>query len=168
MLMAKTISLFRCLGKSIRQPGRLLAVLNDELAETASRGMFVTMVAGVVDPASGEVAFANAGHQPPLLRNRDGLYREALESSPPLGILPGMTFDEQRLSLDGGRLYLFTDGVTEGLTDEGGMLGLSGLKARLDGSSSWSPGDQLDHVAAALIRPGSRLHDDMTMLVIGQ
>ncbi|MGE5384509.1 MAG: PP2C family protein-serine/threonine phosphatase [Betaproteobacteria bacterium] len=166
MLMAKTISLFRCLGKSEHDPARLLAILNDEIAETASRGMFVTMAAGVFDPASGEMVFANAGHQPPLLRARDGTYRELEEASPPLGVMAGMDYATQRLRLDGGRLYLFTDGVTEGYT-EGGMLGLDGLKALLDRLAGLPAAGQLACVAEVLTASGKRLHDDLTLLAIG-
>jgi len=167
MLMAKTISLFRCLGKTEHDPARLLSTLNDEIAETASRGMFVTMAAGVFDPASGEVVFANAGHQPPLFRSHTGEYRELEESSPPLGVLSGMSYAVQRLRLDGGRLYLFTDGVTEGWAEEGRMLELDGLKALLDKQSSQPASEQLAAVSAALVRPGVRLRDDLTLLVIG-
>ena len=167
LLMAKTISLFRCLGKTLHSPARLLATLNNELAETASRGMFVTMAAGIYNPASGEIIFANAGHQPPLLRACTGNYRELEEASPPLGILAGMSYAEQSLHLAGGRLYIFTDGVTEGHAEDGTMLGLNGLKILLDRHCQEAGADQLAHVAAALQRPGSRLHDDLTLLVIG-
>ena len=167
MLMAKTISLFRCLCKTVHDPSRLLSMLNNELAETASRGMFVTMAAGVFDPTSGEVVFANAGHQPPLYRSRAGAYSELEESSPPLGIVSGMDYADQRLQLDGGRLYLFTDGVTEGWEEDGSMLELSGLKTLLDKHSALPPADQLACVAEALVRPGVRLRDDLTLLVIG-
>ena len=167
MLMAKTISLFRCLGKTVHEPARLLAMLNDELAETASRGMFVTMAAGVFDPASGEVIFANAGHQPPLYRSANGVFRELLESSTPLGIVSGMDYADQRLQLDGGRLYVFTDGVTEGWEADGRMLELAGLQGLLDKYAAQPPARQLAGVADALARPGVRLRDDLTLLVIG-
>ena len=167
MLMAKTISLFRCLCKTVHEPSQLLATLNNELAETASRGMFVTMAAGVFDPASGEIVFANAGHQPPLYRSRLGAYCELEESSPPLGIVSGMDYADQRLQLGGGRLYLFTDGVTEGWEEDGSILELAGLKTLLDKHSCLPPADQLACVAEALVRPGVRLRDDLTLLVIG-
>lgn len=168
MLMAKTISLFRCLGKTCDDPARLLATLNDEIVETASHGMFVTMVAGVLDPACGEVRFANAGHQPPLYRDRDGGYREIEAECPPLGILPGMAFVEQRLMLAGGCLYVFTDGVSEGQKADGGMLGVDGLKALLDARSDEPPAQQLAGVADALHQPGMRLFDDLTLLAVGR
>ncbi len=167
MLMAKTISLFRCLGKAEHDPARLLALLNDEIVETASHGMFVTMAAGLFDPSSGELTFANAGHQPPLYRNRQGGYRELEESSPPLGIMPGLDCVRQCVQLDGGRLYVFTDGVTEGWAEAGEMLGLDGLKGLLDAHAGLAPADQLTCVADALVHPGARLRDDLTLLVIG-
>ncbi len=64
LLMAKTASLFRCLAKTVHKPGELLARLNDEVCETATRGMFVTMAAGVYDSEIGTLVLANAGHDP--------------------------------------------------------------------------------------------------------
>lgn len=167
MLMAKTISLFRCLGKSVLDPARLLAILNEEIAETARFGMFVTMAAGIFDPANGEVIFANAGHQPPLQRSAGGDYREIDASGPPLGVLAGMDYTVQRLQLAGGRLYVFTDGVTEGHDESGAMLELAGLKRLLERNAALPAAAQLTAVAAALNRPGARLHDDLTLLAIG-
>ncbi len=167
LLMAKTIALFRCLGKSEHDPARLLAVLNDEIAETARFGMFVTMVAGVFDPASGELVWANAGHQPPLWRSAGGEYREFDAAGVPLGVLAGMGYEEQRLRLAGGRLFIFTDGATEGYDEHGAMLGLAGLQALFERHAGLPPGDQLAAVTAALARPGVRLHDDLTLLAIG-
>ena len=96
-----------------------------------------------------------------------GAYCELEESSPPLGIVSGMDYADQRLQLDGGRLYLFTDGVTEGWEEDGSMLELAGLKTLLDKHSRLPSADQLARVAEALVRPGVRLRDDLTMLVIG-
>ena len=167
MLMAKTISLFRCLGKTVHDPARLLAMLNDEIVETASRGMFVTMAAGIFDPQNGVLEFANAGHQPPLLRSCAGEYCEIEESSPPLGIVSGMEYTVQKVVLDGGRLYVFTDGVTEGWAEDGKMLELAGLKMLLDQHAGLPMADQLVRISEVLTRPGVRLRDDLTLLVIG-
>lgn len=168
MLMAKTIALFRCLGKVVPDMATLLVRLNDEIAETASHGMFVTMVAGVFDPVRGEIAFANAGHQPPLLRAADGSYREIEAECPPLGIMPDVVFVEQRVRLDGGRLFVFTDGVTEGRTASG-MLGLDGLTQLLDRHAAEGAEAQLAAVSETLLGStgGRRLHDDLTMLAVG-
>lgn len=168
MLMAKTIALFRCLGKTAGDLAALLATLNDEVAETARKGMFVTMVVGIFDPESGDIRLANAGHQPPLFRAADGSYREIEAECPPLGVMAGVVFVEQTLALAGGRLFVFTDGVTEGKVGDG-MLGLDGLMALLDRHAGDGAGAQLAAVSAALIdgSGGHRLHDDLTMLAIG-
>jgi len=166
LLMAKTIALLRCLGKRESDPARLLAQLNDEIAETARLGMFVTMIAGIYEPASGTIALANAGHQPALWRRGDGSYAEIDGGGPPLGVLSGVEYATQRIALEDGRLYLYTDGVTEGRTAQGTMLELSGLQTLLERHPG-SPQEQLEAVAAALTHPGRRLHDDLTLMVLG-
>ena len=167
LLMAKTISLLRCLGKAALPPGQLLARLNEELCETTRRGVFVTLVAGLYDPASGKVVLAGAGHPPPLRRTPDGQWTAFAAEAPPLGIVPGIDFPETRLSLDGGRLYVYSDGVSEGHTASGSMLGADGLRALLEGCADADPAAQVAAIASALARPGARLHDDLTVLVLG-
>lgn len=164
LLMAKTIGLFHCLAKSILQPGALLAAINDELAETASRGMFVTMVAGNYDPDGDAAVFANAGHQPPLLRDAAGGFREFEALEPPLGIVPGMVFSERTLALEGGSLYLFTDGLTEGRIEDGSPFGVAGVKQLVGELAARPMPQRLDGLVERLRRNGAPLHDDVTVL----
>lgn len=172
LMMAKAISLYRCLGKSILSPARLLNLINAEICETATRGMFVTLVGGIYDPATGVVTLANAGHEPPLVRSRDGSYQALEADAPPLGILvnPGSeeAFPEVQMHLDGGALYIVTDGVTEGYTDSATKteLGVDGLKAILDEMSDKAPMDRLRAVASALEPGPNGLRDDLTAVVI--
>ena len=63
--------------------------------------------------------------------------------------------------------YLLRFLIVQGRSENGGMLGLSGLQALLDQHAILPPAEQLERVAGALIRPGERLHDDLTLLVIG-
>ena len=113
LLMAKTASLYRCLAKTTESPGALLATLDREICETATRGIFVTMLAGLYDPARGEVTLANAGHEPALLHGLDGEFVSLPASAPPLGIEAGGEFPEIRVSMKGGTLYVCSDGLTE-------------------------------------------------------
>ncbi len=169
LMMAKTASLLRCLGKSIPEPGRLLRLVNAEVCETATRGMFVTLVHGVYDPESGHVRLANAGHEPPLFVGADGSVVAIGAEAPPLGISPILAgddgFPECELDLDGGALFVFTDGVTEGYLDGGGELGIDGLKAMI-GRAAGRPQSILDEVSTRLGGTGHPLRDDLTMLVI--
>src|SRR6185436_14590906 len=85
LLMAKTASLFRCLGKTIRAPARLLSILNREICETTSSGM---------------LRFANAGHLPPIVRKPHTGFRSFEASAPPLGILREAIFPEEEVRLE--------------------------------------------------------------------
>jgi len=172
LLMAKTASLFRCLGKEDLRPGRLLQRINAEVCETALRGMFVTMVVGTYDPASGRLVLANAGHEPPLLHGVDGTFTALGAGAPPVGIPPELTgggpVPEEVYHLDGGALYIFTDGATEGYVAPGEELGADGFQTMMeDGvTQGLSPQDRIDRVADRLTASGENLRDDITVLVI--
>lgn len=170
LLMAKTASLLRCLGKSIKEPGRLLAIVNDEICETATRGMFVTLVHGVYDPACGYVRLANAGHEPPLILSKDGAFKAIDAEAPPLGIAPSMlgaeSFPETDFNLNDGKLFVFTDGVTEGYIAKGEELGVDGLKAILTDPDMPTMAEMLSSIAAKIGGFGTALRDDVTIIGI--
>lgn len=165
LLMAKTSSLFHCLGKSQTSPSKLLAMINNEVHENSTRGMFVTMVGGIFDPTNGEIILANAGHQPPLLQHAAGQFEEILGQSPPLGILPDIEFPETKLQLADGSLYIYTDGVTES-HQNGQMLGEEGLQDMINSHRDKPAAARLEAMFASLQRDGRLLHDDVTILVI--
>ena len=74
-----------------------------------TRGMFVTIAVGLLDPEKGTVRIAAAGHPPTLLRDADGSWHEVASGAPPLGIEPfSEAPPEVELSLSGASLYLFT------------------------------------------------------------
>ena len=167
LLMAKTISLFRCLGKRIETPAKLLEAINAELCETATRGMFVTMVAGHYQTANGTVCLANAGHQPPLLRGRDRSYTSLPASAPPLGILPSIRLADEPVDLDGGELYLFTDGLTEYRYTSGEQLEVSGLIQLIEALAEAPLAQRLQTLLETLDQDaGWEARDDLTVLAI--
>ncbi|MCW8969835.1 MAG: PP2C family protein-serine/threonine phosphatase, partial [Rhodospirillales bacterium] len=170
LLMAKTCSLFHCLGKVQPEPGRLLAKINAEICETATRGRFVTMVIGVFDPADGTVRLSNAGHEPPLhYRGADG-YVDFPATAAPLGIAADIVgeegFPEETIELNGGALYLFTDGVTEGRLADGNTLEVEGLKEILAVTSGLSLAERLNVVSERFGSGGAELRDDVTIIGI--
>lgn len=171
LLMAKTSSLFRCLAKSAEHPGQLLNAINNEMCETNSRGMFVTMVGGLFDPKTGVVRLTNAGHEPPLHFDfRTERFTSIPADGPPLGIAPGIAgpegFPVTEWKLAGGMLYIFTDGLTEATTFGGGMLGIDGVRALIRDHAEQAPELRLRNISGAVKLPGQSLRDDLTLLVV--
>jgi len=115
LLMAKASSLYHCLGKTVQSPAKIMEVINEELVEHTTRGMFITMVGGIYNPATGSVTLSNAGHLPVIQRTQDGEYLEYESRTLPLGIMGDQVFEEVTFSLAGSSLYLYTDGLSEGL-----------------------------------------------------
>jgi sigma-B regulation protein RsbU (phosphoserine phosphatase) len=171
LLMAKTSSLFRCLAKSAENPGQLLNAINNELCETNSHGMFVTMVGGLFHPGTGVLRLTNAGHEPPLHFDIATERFTAIPAdAPPLGIAQDIAgpdgFPVTELYLAGGMLYVFTDGLTEATTFGGGMLGIDGVRALIRDHAEESPDLRLKAIAGAVKLPGQSLRDDLTLLVV--
>lgn len=172
LLMAKTASLFRCLGKTIHQPGRLMALINDEICETSTRGMFVTMIGGIFDPRSGIVRIANAGHEPALFFDHDGACTPFEAEAPPLGITTfladGDRYPENEFNIGKGSFYIFTDGVTEGYLEDGSELQVEGLtKILMDGRDK-SAAARLNDVVDVIQSSGKPIRDDTTLLCLEQ
>ena len=86
LLMSKASSLYRCLSKTNFSAADLLFQLNNEICETISRGMFVTMLIGIYDSNKKELLLSSAGHEPPIIFSKDGKFTNYAEAGPPLGI----------------------------------------------------------------------------------
>ena len=151
--------------------GQAVENVNAELVENNDACMFVTMWVGVLDYETGHVIYVNAGHNPPLLwqegtgwswlRERSGL---------PLGLIDGGTYNA--CSLDcraGGRLLLYTDGVTEAMSKDGELYGedrLEVLLGKIADDASLSPEALVKAVRAdvASFARGAEQSDDITVL----
>ena len=165
LLMAKSASLFRCLCKGIHDPAKLLSMLNLEIAETAIRGMFVTMLIGVYEPESGEVLLANAGHPPALQMSENGLVAEYPAGAPPLGIDPGGVFPTYKFMLRNDCLYLYTDGLLEArIADQ--RLEREGLLQLLQTHAQVPLRERATAIAHAVLDVGGHIDDDLTIVII--
>jgi sigma-B regulation protein RsbU (phosphoserine phosphatase) len=166
LLMAKTSSLFRCLGKHMHDPALLLELINQELCETSVHGMFVTMIAGLYDPADGSLSLVNAGHPPALLLGPADALVEVAAQAPPLGISPAVSFGNTELQLRGASLYLFSDGVSEMRLPDGDMLGVGGLVQVLRGLAKLPPRQRVQTLVARLTERVEEVRDDVTVLLL--
>jgi len=166
LLMTKASSLLRHLAKTITDPGELLARVNDELCETVTRGMFITIVSGFIDTEQAMITLANAGHQPLLYHHHDGRIEEIPAEAPPLCIQTSMSFPVTTFPMEGGSLYLFTDGVTESLDENDRPLNIAGLIDLIQSNPQPGAAKRLENIITRIRRPGVNQRDDITLMVI--
>lgn len=116
LMMAETISLFRCETMLNTDPRLIVSRMNKTLCETNEEMMFVTLFMGVLDLKTGCLNFTNAGHEPPLLVGTLARYMH-VDSNIPLGLRPEWEYSQQEALLDRNEiLFLYTDGYTEAET----------------------------------------------------
>ena len=166
LLMSKASSLYRCLSKSIYSTSELLMILNNEICETISRGMFVTMLIGIYDSNKKELKMSSAGHEPPLILNKDGNFSTFDDAGPPLGIMAKTKYNESILSFDKSSMYVFTDGITEIKSPKGNMLGSEGFQDYIKKFQSNNINERLKIMIDDILNAGNIQKDDLTILVV--
>ncbi|MCP3871802.1 MAG: HDOD domain-containing protein [Desulfobacteraceae bacterium] len=171
LLMAKAISLFRCLSKVLDDLSQIVQLMNNELCETAIRGMFVTFIGGWLDPESKDLSIVNVGHLPPFLVDDKGLTKIE-PADPPLGILPGALHPAGQFSIKNSRLFLYTDGFTEGRLkkgdekDLGKELGVKGFLRWLLQSRKMPLDDQMTWIKDQCSEQLAPQSDDLTLMIL--
>jgi len=150
----------------VHDPGKLLALINAELVETSVRGMFVTMIAGIYDPAERSVRFVNAGHPPALLVDARGEMSVLPASGPPLGVVPGQGFEAEVHAVGERSLYLFSDGLLEAPDASGDQLGYTGIVEVLRAFGTTPRDERLARVLNHVGHTHDLATDDVTILVL--
>lgn len=133
VLMAITHAIAHAQPGTHSPPGALLAYLNDRLARAYTRdGTFVTAFYAILDPAARTLTCSSAGHNPPRLVRAGRVLSLDESGGLPMGLMPGLTYDEATIELvSGDLLLLYTDGIPEAMGPGEGISRLFGLD-RLD------------------------------------
>ncbi len=150
-------------------PERVAALLNRVLFRTGDNRAFMTLFYGVLDPASGKLAFVCAGHPFPLLRRHDGEILELGTGGLPLGIREKLDVTPHEVSLAvGDLLVLYSDGLPEAVNAAGESFGYDAMRALL--REAGEPRTVHDRFLRALGRhiAGEPLKDDVTLLVVAR
>ncbi len=170
LFMTLIRTLIRAAAKDKTSPAAVLKQVNELLIPDTKHGLFVTVFYGVVSVDSGEVIYANAGHNPPLVKRHDR--HELIEltrTSMALGIFDDIEVEEQAVTLDPGDcVFLYTDGITEAFSSQGEMFGVTRLM-KLLADSQFSSSHGLSVAVIEAVQDfihGAELSDDMTMGVI--
>ena len=171
LLMAVTRTIVRNLAQAGLGPAHIAERTNRMLIEDTSGGMFVTMLLIQFDPATGHLAYVNAGHPPAYRISADDAQSCCGVQSPLLGVDASGEmgpFEQREMALAPGEsLFLYTDGVTEARTQGGQMYGDAALQKALRRHAGLSPRDLCREMAEVLeqFQAGHR-HDDITLLVL--
>ena len=144
--------------------------VNTQLCENNEAGMFVTAWMGILDLKTGIVKFANAGHNPPLIKHADGTF-EYLKSKANfvLAGMEGIRYKEQEIQLEkGDKIYLYTDGVTEAHNDKNELYGEDRLLKCLNSVKDKSVDDICKEIKedVELFVGTAEQFDDITMLCV--
>ena len=167
MVMAATRSVLRASAQRVVSPGEVLGRVNDLMCPDMPAKMFVTCLYGVLEPATGRFTFANAGHNLPYVRTGDGS-AELRATGMPLGLLPGIVYEETEAELGAGEtMLLHSDGVAEAHGPEKEMFGFPRLQDVVGARSG--RGEVIDRVLTELGRfTGAdwEQEDDITLVAL--
>src|SRR5215216_3595365 len=167
LVMSATRSVLRASAQRLIEPGEVLERLNEHLCPDMPAKMFVTCLYGVLDPGTGHLRFANAGHDLPYVKTADGIV-ELRARGMPLGLMSGMRYEEKEATLEPGEsVLLHSDGVVEAHDPERDMFGFPRLKDTMADAPSGQ--DLIDRVLSeleAFTGPGAEQEDDITMVTL--
>jgi serine phosphatase RsbU (regulator of sigma subunit) len=168
LVMATARSMLRAVSQTSNSPGDVLRRVNDPLFMDIPPNMFVTCLYAILDPESGRLLYANAGHDLPYLRRRSGDAEELRARGMPLGLMPGMEYEEKETILEAGEAALFySDGLVEAHDPEGEMFGFPKLRALVaEHGEERSLGDILLEELYSFVGEGWEQEDDITLLTL--
>jgi serine phosphatase RsbU (regulator of sigma subunit) len=151
-------------------PGACLAETNDVLCAQNPLELFVTVFYCTLDPESGLLGYANAGHNAPLLRRADGsVVTLSGKAGLVLGVMPGVEYPDHAVQLlPGDRLVLYTDGVTEAFNPADEAYGTERLVGDLQACGSGTAGELVERICTgvASFAGSAAQSDDITLIVV--
>src|SRR5215208_5797046 len=162
--------MLRLAAQSYSSPGQILQRVNEVLFPYIPHNMFVTCLYAILDPNSGGLTYANAGHDLPYL-HRNGAAEELRARGMPLGLMPGMGYEEKQTILEAGEAAVFySDGLVEAHDPKGEMFGFPRLRALVAEHGAEkeerSLGDLLMKELYSFVGEGWEQEDDITLLTL--
>jgi len=167
LVMATTRSILRSTAHASISPGKVLEQANDLLHPDIPPKMFVTCLYAILDPVSGHLEYANAGHDLPHWRH-NGKVTELRATGMPLGLMPEMFYEEKEVTLGAGDSVLFySDGLVEAHNPQREMFGFPRLARLLEEKGHGTPA--IDYLLAELsVFTGKdwEQEDDVTLVTL--
>jgi serine phosphatase RsbU (regulator of sigma subunit)/ketosteroid isomerase-like protein len=168
LVMASARSMLRAVaGASEYSPGDVLGRVNDALATDIPANMFITCFYAILDPESGRLIYANAGHDLPYVW-QNGEAEELRARGMPLGLMPGMSYEQKEIVLEGGDSALFySDGLVEAHDPQRDMFGFLRLRTLVrEHGKQESLEEALLEQLYSFVGEGWEQEDDITLLTL--
>jgi steroid delta-isomerase-like uncharacterized protein len=170
LMMATTCGMLQVAAQALgsSSPGEILERVNETLLARIPSNMFVTCFYAILDPNSARLSYANAGHDLPYLWHGGGECEELRARGMPLGLMPGMSYEQKEAVLDAGEAALFySDGLVEAHNPEGEMFGFPRLRELVaEHGEERSLGAFLLEELNSFTRDGWEQEDDITLLTL--
>jgi serine phosphatase RsbU (regulator of sigma subunit) len=170
LVMSTTCGMLQLAARALGSPspGEVLEQVNETLVARIPSNTFVTCFYAILDPESGTLRFANAGHDLPYLRRVGGDAEELRARGMPLGLIPGMNYEQKEIVLEGGEAALFySDGLVEAHDSQGEMFGFPRLRALIaEHGEEQALGDLLMEELYTFVEEGWEQEDDITLLTL--
>jgi serine phosphatase RsbU (regulator of sigma subunit)/predicted ester cyclase len=169
LVMSTTCGMLQLAAQSLdsSSPGEILSRVNETLLARIPLNMFVTCYYAVLDPKSGSLTYANAGHDLPY-RWHGGKCEELRARGMPLGLMPGMSYEEKEIELDVGEgVFFYSDGLVEAHDPKGEMFGFPRLRELIaEHGEERALGDFLLEELYSFVGEGWEQEDDITLLTL--
>jgi predicted ester cyclase len=170
LVVSAASSMLRAVAQAFHSssPGEVLSRVNETLVARIPSNMFVTCFYAILDPKSATLSYANAGHDLPYMRHSDGDAEELRARGMPLGLMPGMIYEEIEVSLREGKSVLFySDGLVEAHDPKGEMFGFPRLRALVaEHGEERELGEFLMEELYSFVGEGWEQEDDITLLTL--
>ena len=168
LVMASARSMLRAVAQGSNSPGDTLRRVNDPLAIEIPPNMFVTCFYCILDPKSGSLSYANAGHDLPYVWH-GGACEELRARGMPLGLMPGMHYEQKEIVLQKGEsALLYTDGLVEAHNPQREMFGFPRLQTLVSehAEEERSLEEALLEELYSFVGEGWEQEDDITLLTL--
>jgi serine phosphatase RsbU (regulator of sigma subunit)/predicted ester cyclase len=167
LVMSTTCGMLRLAAQGSSSPGQMLRGVNEVLFPNLPSNTFVTCFYAILEPKSGRLHYANAGHDVPYL-HRNGEAEELRARGMPLGLMPEMSYEEKETILHSGEAaLLYSDGLVEAHDPAGDMFGLPRLRALIaEHGEKRSLGDVLLEELYSFTGERWEQEDDITLLTL--
>jgi serine phosphatase RsbU (regulator of sigma subunit) len=169
LVMSTTCGMLRAVSQALdsSSPGEMLERVNEALVPSIPNNMFVTCFYAILDPKRASLRYANAGHDVPYL-HRNSAAEELRARGMPLGLMPGMSYEENEIVLDAGEAALFySDGLVEAHDPQGEMFGFPRLRALIaEHAQKESLEEELLEELYSFVGEGWEQEDDITLLTL--